>query len=81
MHKLDRFAWDDYEHVVSERELEKLGIRLESVNEPFYPRDNTTSVCSIIVGGTYYRTGNSVWQVRIPEDNRYVKAGRLAGKS
>ena len=34
VHKLDRFARDDYEHVVSERELEKLGIRLESVSEP-----------------------------------------------
>ena len=34
VHKLDRFARDDYEHVVSERELEKLEIRLESVSEP-----------------------------------------------
>ncbi|MBC8477836.1 MAG: recombinase family protein, partial [Dehalococcoidia bacterium] len=34
VHKLDRFARDDYEHVVSERELEKLGVRLESVSEP-----------------------------------------------
>ena len=34
VHKLDRFARDDYEHVVSERELEKLGISLESVSEP-----------------------------------------------
>ena len=37
VHKLDRFARDDYEHVVSERELEKLGIRLESVSEPLDP--------------------------------------------
>jgi len=34
VHKLDRFARDDYEHVVTERELEKLGIRLMSVSEP-----------------------------------------------
>ena len=34
VHKLDRFARDDYEHVVSERELEKLGVSLESVSEP-----------------------------------------------
>jgi DNA invertase Pin-like site-specific DNA recombinase len=37
VHELDRFARDDYEHVVSERELEKLGIRLESVREPLDP--------------------------------------------
>ena len=37
VHKLDRFARDDYEHVVSERELEKLNIRLESVSEPLDP--------------------------------------------
>ena len=34
VHKLDRFARDDYEHVVTERELEKLGIQLMSVSEP-----------------------------------------------
>ena len=34
VHKLDRFTRDDYEHVVSERELERLDIRLESISEP-----------------------------------------------
>jgi len=29
----------------------------------------------------YYRTGGSVWQVWIPEDNRYVKTGRVASES
>jgi site-specific DNA recombinase len=37
VHKLDRFARDDYEHVVAEREMEKLGIHLESVSEPLDP--------------------------------------------
>ena len=34
VHKVDRFARDDYEHVVSERELEKMNVSLESVSEP-----------------------------------------------
>ena len=33
------------------------------------------------VGSTYYRTGGSVWQVWIPEDNRYDKTGRVASES
>lgn len=37
VHKLDRFARDDYEHVVAERELERLGIRLENVRKPLDP--------------------------------------------
>ena len=33
------------------------------------------------VGRAYYRAGNTVWQVRVPEDNGHVKAGRVAGES
>jgi hypothetical protein len=33
------------------------------------------------VGGTYYRIGNSVWQVWIPEDHSHVKPRRMAGES
>ena len=34
VHKLDRFARNDYDFVVYEKELEELGIALESVSEP-----------------------------------------------
>ncbi len=34
VHKFDRFARNDYDFVVYEKELEELGIRLDSVSEP-----------------------------------------------
>ena len=33
------------------------------------------------VGRAYYRTGDSVWEVRIPKKHRLVKTGMLAGES
>ncbi len=33
------------------------------------------------VDRAYYRTGDSVWQVWIPQDNGHVKTGRVAGES
>ena len=37
VHKLDRFARNDYDFVVYEKEMEELGITLESVSEPGDP--------------------------------------------
>ena len=33
------------------------------------------------IGSTYYRTGDSVWQIWVPKNHSHVKARRMASES